>query len=291
MEQLPDPLAEELSPILLRGALCKALALAFAYPSPDVLELLCRQWRALSESPLAWPDGLNETFQEAKRQLHASDAETLGPEHIRLFGPAGRCSLHETSYGDAARLLGKSASLADISAFYLAFGLEPVAGDAHPEDHIGLELEFLSLLAVKEAYALSKGWDAQLAVTRQAQRSFLQDHLGTWIDAFNERLHLSDPHPFYDAVGESLHRFVRGELDRLQVSPAPSGPWIGDTEMGADTLECPLAARDMGPDPSLPGVSATSSSSVEGASGPSSNQHHAHADCNQTQEQIEPSKP
>jgi DMSO reductase family type II enzyme chaperone len=241
MERLREPITNQLSPILLRGALYRALALGLAYPSPDVLERLTTQWKALSDASVAWPDGVKEAFQDAARQLHDSDTEALGPEHVRLFGPAGRCSLHETSYGNAARLLGRSAHLADISGFYLAFGLQPAAVSTSPEDHISIELEFMSLLSLKEAYALAEGWDDHLEVTRDAQRKFVQDHLGTWFDAMAAELRAADPHPFYAALGETLRRLVRDEVTRLNVSPiAVSGP-ITDPEMGGDTFQCPRA--------------------------------------------------
>jgi TorA maturation chaperone TorD len=154
--------------------------------------------------------------------------------------------LHETAYGDAGRLLGRSASLADIAGFYLAFGLRPATDDTHREDHVGLELEFMSLLTLKEAYAIAEGWQEPLEVTRAAQQRFIQDHLGTWIDAFTSQLRLCEPHPFYVAIGESLCALVRAEVMRLQVSLVPVGGPVVDTLMGDDSLQCPYARSSQG---------------------------------------------
>lgn len=241
MSSAQGPAAQQVSAILFRGAVYQALALGFVYPSRAVLEQLKARWSELQSAPLPWPDGVKQPFQQAVRLVDNADGEVLEREHVRLFGPAARCSLHETAYGDAGRLLGKSATLADVSGFYLAFGLQPTPGDTHPEDHLALELEFMSLLALKEAYALAEGWHEHLEVTREAQHKFLQDHLGTWIDALDEQLRACNPHPFYATLGEALQRLAHAEVARLNVSPVVISRRLADAEMGGDTLECPRA--------------------------------------------------
>ena len=246
---MPDTqrlMAKQVSDMLFRGAVWQALALGFAYPSSVVLEQLKARWSELLNGSCPWPAGVNQPFQHANRLVLSADGETLEREYVRLFGPVARCPLHETAYGDAGRLLGRSASLADIAGFYLAFGLHPTGSDPHREDHIGLELEFMSLLTVKEAYAMAEGLQEPLEVTRTAQQRFVQDHLGTWIDALTAQLRLCEPHPFYAALGESLGTVVRTEVIRLQASPVPvSGP-IVDTLMGEDSLQCPYAPDSQG---------------------------------------------
>lgn len=233
---------EQVSTILFRGAIYQALALGFGYPSEATLSQLKGQWGRLLEASLHWPDGVKPRFVQAARLLHGSDGETLQTEYIRLFGPAGSCPLHETTYGDAGGLLGKAAQLADISGFYLAFGVQPGPGETHPEDHVSLELEFMSVLSVKEAYALAEGWQEPLEIARHAQRRFVQDHLGTWTHTVTERLESCGPHPFYAALGEALRRLMRAEVTRLQVSPVTISGRLTDDEMGADALRCPLSS-------------------------------------------------
>ena len=165
---------------------------------------------------------------------------------------AGRCSLHETAYGDAGRLLGKATQLADISGFYLAFGLQPTPTDTHPEDHLTLELEFMSVLALTEAYASAERWPEQFEVTREAQVKFVQDHLGTWIDAMVEQLRACDPHPFYAPLGEAVQRLTRAEVARLHVTPVAISGQLTDPEMGGDTLQCPRACSPEQAESALP---------------------------------------
>lgn len=234
--------AKQVSTALGRGAAFQALALAFAYPSTDVVTRLKARWSALLNSPHSWPADLRHASQQINRLLLHVDSDTLESEHIRLFGPAARCPLHETAYGDAGRLLGRPATLADIAGFYLAFDLRPSSDNSHPEDHLGLELEFMSLLAVKEACAIAEGWQEALDTTRTAQQRFIQDHLGTWTDAFTEQLRQCQAHPFYLVMGESLGALVHAEITRLQASPVPIGGPVGDPLMGGDSLQCPYAS-------------------------------------------------
>lgn len=239
---MPDTqrlMAKQASAVLFRGAAFQALALGFAYPSRAVLKQLKAQWGALLNASRPWPAGVRQPFQRANRLVLRTDGETLEREYVRLFGPVARCPLHETAYGDAGRLLGRSASLADIAGFYLAFGLRPTSDDTHREDHIGLELEFMSLLALKEAYAIAEGWQEALEVTQRAQLRFVEDHLGTWIDALAAQLRISEPHPFYATLGESLRALVRAEVTRLQASPVPASGPVTDISMGEDFLQCP----------------------------------------------------
>lgn len=237
--------AQQVSTTLVRGAAFQALALGFAYPSSDMLMQLTTQWNALLNSPQdSWPTRVRQPFQRTIRLLLGVDRKILEFEHVRLFGPAARCPLYETAYGDAERLLGRSVSLADIAGFYLAFDLHPSTDDAHREDHIGLELEFMSLLAVKEAYAIVEGWQDTLEIIRTAQRRFVQDHLGTWVDALVAQLKLCTSHPFYAALGESLYAWMHTETMRLRALPVPVGGPIADTLMGEDSLRCPYAVGD-----------------------------------------------
>jgi TorA maturation chaperone TorD len=241
MSHIQRSITKQVSAALFRSAAFQAMALGFAYPSSAVLIQLKTRWEVLLQVSRPWPSGVEQPFQRANRLLISTDAETLTPEHVRLFGPSACCPLHETAYGDAGRLLGRSASLADIAGFYLAFGLHPATGNPHREDHLSLELEFMSLLALKEAYAIAEGSQEPLEVTRAAQQRFVRDHLGTWINALTTQLSLCEPHPFYATLGESLCALVRAEVTRLQVSPVPVGGPVVDTLMGDDSLQCPYA--------------------------------------------------
>jgi DMSO reductase family type II enzyme chaperone len=141
--------------------------------------------------------------------------------YIATFGHAARggCPPNEIEYGDIkADPLFQPHRLADLAAFYRAFGLEVAdeAGERH--DHICLELEFMCVLAAKEAYALEHQLDAdQLAECRDAQKKFLREHLGRWAPAFTRRLAGATDEPTLRALAAFTGAFIEAECVRVGV--------------------------------------------------------------------------
>jgi len=236
---MKDLTESQVSAALLRASLYQFLALAFSYPAEEHRDRLTTRWRSFFSCSEGWPEGVRTRLEEAVTILSDKDNLPLAPEYLRLFGPAAVCPLFETSYGAANQLLGKPARLADVSGFYLAFGVKPSPGETYPEDHLTLELEFMGVLALKEAYALSNGEEEPLAITRDAARKFLEEHLGTWIHAWFDLLQKNAPPAFYSKLGEALCALVDAEAKRLGSAPTPVSVRLVDQEVGADSFACP----------------------------------------------------
>jgi len=93
--------------------------------------------------------------------------------------------------------------------------VDDAAAERH--DHLCIELEFMSVLAAKEAYAIQQNLDAEpLAIVRDAQRDFLREHLGRWSPAFGRRLRAAADGPLA-ALGDFLRAFVEAECARAGV--------------------------------------------------------------------------
>ena len=109
-------------------------------------------------------------------------------EHRAIFGHvvAHGCPPYETEYG-RRHVFGQSQELGDIRGFYEAFGVRPRSGGERP-DHIACELEFLALLALKEATALATGHGDRADLCREAAGRFVSEHLGRWLPAFAGRI-------------------------------------------------------------------------------------------------------
>jgi TorA maturation chaperone TorD len=229
----------EVAAALSRAAICRALARGLDYPSAEARFETRSRWRELLASDAGWPSDVRAALTAALEDLER-EGSALEPEHVRLFGPAGRTPPVETAWADAGRLLGKAAALADLGGFYRAFGVQPGTVQPRPEDHLAVELEFLSVLAVKEAWAIAEGLAEPLAVTRDAARLFLADHLGTWVDAWREALAGEQAPTTYVQLAEAVTRLVRAECARLRVEPRPVGQRAGRVE-SAEPFACPLA--------------------------------------------------
>ena len=80
---------------------------------------------------------------------------------------------------------GITPRLADVAGFYRAFEVT-VVGDR--PDHVVAQLEFLALTLIAEARAGEQNDPQRAEIAAQATRSFLRDHIGTWIDAWAARV-------------------------------------------------------------------------------------------------------
>jgi len=134
-----------------------------------------------------------------------------------------RCALTEMDQlgGPPQLELTRTFEMADVAAFYRAFGVEVEDGGERP-DHIAVELEFMNLLAVKESVALQEEGEGEHAdICRNASRAFLRDHLVRWAPRLGECLAEAKGDPVYSAAGRLLGRFVRFDAEKLDAEGAP----------------------------------------------------------------------
>lgn len=213
-----DPLAEAKA----RGRLYKCLSWAFWRPEPPFAASLREGlWGSIVEESagtLGLPiRAIRPSLQEASRALAP---ETLEQEQMRLFGLGmpHLISPYETDY-PTLEAIAQAQALSDIAGFYRAFGTEIEAKER--VDHLAVELEFLHLLAFKEAKALEEAHAEHLELTRKAQAKFLQEHLGRWAGSFVRQLKRHTHLVWYRAVGDLLETVVAWEFSRRQISPEP----------------------------------------------------------------------
>jgi DMSO reductase family type II enzyme chaperone len=219
---------------LRRSAVCRMLATAFAYPTPERL-----QWLAgvAGEGSGGAPPGLQDPLRRLASAAREADASRVAADHVSLFQRQVRCPPYEGAYGPP-QMAGKAALLADIAGFYRAFGLEPSEGQPEVEDHVAAELEFLSLLALKEAWALAEDHEEGLEITRTAQRAFLADHLARWGTVFARRVAAEAQAGFYPVAAALLEAWLAAECARLQVVAAHLE---GVTAAEDAPFACPMA--------------------------------------------------
>jgi TorA maturation chaperone TorD len=142
--------------------------------------------------------------------------------HVRLFGHSlrGRVCPYEIEYGKREPLL-QAQELSDVSGFYRAFGLEPSTRVTERWDHVAVELEFVELLSMKEAYALETHQEEMFELTRHALKRFVREHIGFFGIALGASLQEHDPDGFYGGVGRLLASFLTAVSAELGV---PAGP-------------------------------------------------------------------
>ncbi len=148
------------------------------------------------------------------RPTHAD----LQREYDRLFTHRTTilCPIYEVEY-DKNRAVSQGPILADIAGFYRAFGLE-IAVNERP-DHLALELEFMSVLTYKEALALENNLFEQAEICRDAQKKFLEAHLGRWVGIVADTLARAAQIEFYKALAADVKEFIESECALLGAQP------------------------------------------------------------------------
>ncbi len=129
--------------------------------------------------------GARDVESQATLILEAleGEAEAARREYFRLF-ELGETPPYETAYTCRMNPHRAQFERADIAGFYKAFGVKP---SKELPDHIAAELEFLSLLHLKEANAIKEGRKEEAEICREARKKFLKQHL-TWIPQLHETL-------------------------------------------------------------------------------------------------------
>ena len=184
-----------------------------------------------------------QAIHSACRALRSADETTLRTDYFRLFLGNGPVSLHESAYGDGRRIAGRPHELADISGFYSAFGLRLSDTDPNLPDHLSSELEFYSLLLVKQAYADRGGRSVNREVTRRAAKLFLEYHLGRWVEAFVQALRENESLTAYRELARALEVLIRAEIKRNRVRPFLASGRLPHDVMQDDGLVCPMAQQ------------------------------------------------
>jgi DMSO reductase family type II enzyme chaperone len=232
--------------LLAEAALFRLIAQAFSYPEP---ELVCSvRCNALELAAAAMRGELAPALAPALRALgrawRAAPAQGLAIEYSRLFLGAGLVPLREGGYGGGLRFAGQPVDIADLNGFYLAFGFALSESAPTPPDHLGAEIEFVSLLHLKKAHALERRRARDASTVDHALGRFLEDHLGRWVPSLEAALREAEASAPYAILAEVMKKAVTAECTRLGVKPHLARRGTADDPIGGDALVCPLAMAE-----------------------------------------------
>jgi len=237
---LGAPLQSAIDIAMARSFIHRFLANAYEDPMPQTWRWLTQTINSLRAANVYAGQSLLASAEVLINALQPAGFDSFLNGYLAVFGHAARgsCPLNEIEYGDIkADPLFQPHRLADLAAFYRAFGLEVTADAGERQDHICLELEFMCVLAAKEAYALEHQLDAdQLAQCRDAQKKFLREHLGRWTPAFARRLAAGTDEPTLRALAEFTRAFVESECARFAVNPGSEELALRPVDEAADRM-------------------------------------------------------
>lgn len=209
-----------------RARLYKLASLAFDRPDDGLEDALVSGTftEQLLESAAALGDGRLRDRAEAVVEAAPTDPDGVADRYsdwATLFGfeKGGEIQQYEIAYAPGT-LVTSTDTLADIAGFYGAFGLSVAESNRERVDHLCLELEFVSHLALQTASLEREGDETGLEIVTDAQGSFLEDHLGRWLPRFRETVDAETDVAFYRTLAALIEALVAADADRFDVEPA-----------------------------------------------------------------------
>lgn len=229
---------------LARAALARFVAACFGEsPEPPLSALTTIETRkTLRDAASALGishdliDGVLDTIPEPSAMQEARG---------RLLGHTVRskCPPYELEY-KRVEVFQQAQDLADIAAFYRAFGLEASGPESERADHIVPQWEFLSVVAYKEAIAAEEANQDGSECCRDGQRAFLRDHASFWMPAFFHRVKDAEPDGFHAGVVSLAAAVLETWCDSLQV---PLGPqWLDLRPVEDDDMSITCGGAEIG---------------------------------------------
>jgi TorA maturation chaperone TorD len=145
---------------------------------------------------------LQKFTQEAEHGVSDEVFGELRLDYTRLFIGPGKVLAPpwESVYFDEDRLVFQEQTL-QVRGWYRRFGLQVEKLYAEPDDHIGLELEFLSHLAQLGLAALEKQDEIEFKRLMKAQQQFLNQHPLKWISLWSQQVEEHAHIDFYRGIG------------------------------------------------------------------------------------------
>jgi len=165
-------------------------------------------------------DGFKQIADYAS-SLKGTDLENvrvqLAVEYAGLFCGVWRVPAHpsESSYFTGGQLVMQQPR-DEVLKIYRSMGLDKVDQFREPEDHIALELQFMTDLCEKTSVALKDGNLSDAKKYLEVQMDFLNEHLGKWVPKLAADILKSARREFYKAVAKITDGYV--ELDKKVVA-------------------------------------------------------------------------
>lgn len=123
---------------------------------------------------------------------------------------------YESVYTSDERLMMQQAR-DEVLALYRREGFVRADEVNVPEDHAGIELEFMARLCQREADALEACDAAGVGATRRVQEEFLRAHLVRWMPEFCDDLEKRAKSGLYRGVAQTLRQLLEVEAEDFEI--------------------------------------------------------------------------
>lgn len=142
------------------------------------------------------------------------NVERLTVEYTRLFGGIkegyGPPPPYESMYRESC-LMG--ATTEAVTRTYAEAGFGTIHAAAGPQDHIGAELKFMSLVCCEEISVWEREEPDAAVSSWKLQRGFLDEHLLRWVPAYCRRLQQETSERFYAGAAALTEHAVAADRE------------------------------------------------------------------------------
>ena len=212
------------------AALWRLLSLGFAPPTADrvaEVEALAGALAEIESTP---------ELDAVLAAIRSTELDDLSGQFSALFRGTVLVPPYEGSY--EADPIRQGRQMADVAAFYRAFGAEAHGPSADRPDFVACELEFLSFLELRSMTAV-EAEEEGADLVEQIAATFLADHAGRWLPTFFAGILEAAPDaPFYRALATLGAQVVARELERRGLEPSPLPPRRRRSLVERDTFAC-----------------------------------------------------
>jgi TorA maturation chaperone TorD len=134
----------------------------------------------------------------------------LAVEYAGLFLGVWRVPAHpsESAYFSEGQLIMQEPR-DEVLKLYRSMGVDKAGQFKEPEDHIALELQFMTHLCEKTNAALSDGDFPEARKCLRVQMDFLDEHLGKWVPKLSADILKSARREFYKAIAKITEGYVQ----------------------------------------------------------------------------------
>ncbi|MGI1659635.1 MAG: TorD/DmsD family molecular chaperone [Desulfitobacterium sp.] len=158
---------------------------------------------------LAFTKEKDVTSPEVFNSLHWDYTRMfIGPD--RLPAP-----LWESAYMNDDRLVFQEQTLV-VRRVYLKYQFLPERFKQEPDDHLGLELDFMYRLCELTLESLQQEDYTKLKEVLVDQKAFLQDHLLKWVPELAKNIIKSTNLAFYEGIAKVLNGYLALDLEALE---------------------------------------------------------------------------
>lgn len=184
-------------------------------PALEAINILTSDHTQTALSLLSIQESLNyvRDFAEQFNTNKEAALEKCRSEYTRLFiGPTKLpAPPWESVYVTKDRLIFQESTL-EVRRCYLKYNFEPVHFRSEADDHIALELDFMSNLSHLVETSLQDDKISEAVEILKDQQAFLEDHLLAWVPQFVTDLEAATSHPLYRGMAFILNDFLKADL-------------------------------------------------------------------------------